>query len=96
MPWSPLHHHLQVVISLSRLDVKYAVLKPPYRPDQAVGLYLCAPERGGADGLAARKTAIRADTEIVAESGFGSNEEAVMLVTLDPGTPYVLVRAASS
>lgn len=82
----------QIVISVSRLDVRYAVLKPSFSPDQAVGMYLCTPEKG-ADGLAARKSAVRSDTEIVAEAGFASMEEAVLLTTLEPDTPYVLVRA---
>ncbi|KAJ9524597.1 hypothetical protein QJQ45_024188 [Haematococcus lacustris] len=81
----------QAVISVSRLDVKYAVLKPAMRPEHAVGLYLCFPEKLGPEGQAGRKTIIRHDGEVHAQAAPSSNEEAVMLVTLEPETAYVLI-----
>lgn len=53
----------QVVISCSRLDVRYAVLKPAFNPDKTVGVYLVTPEKG-ADGLAGRRNAVRSDADV--------------------------------
>ncbi len=78
-------------MSVSRLDVKYAVLKPSPSAEQAVGLYLCTADRTTSEGLASHKSAVRAPSEVVAQSGFTDIQEAVLVTTLEPETPYVLV-----
>mmetsp|Transcript_4340 Transcript_4340/g.11784 ORF Transcript_4340/g.11784 Transcript_4340/m.11784 type:complete len:896 (-) Transcript_4340:395-3082(-) len=85
-------HKAEVVFTVARLDVRYAVLKPLYSPEQCVGLYLCHPEVN-AEGTSGRRTGIFRKEELVAESGFSSMDDAVMTVTLEPSTPYVLIPA---
>ncbi|KAF5833132.1 hypothetical protein DUNSADRAFT_10650 [Dunaliella salina] len=85
-------HKAEVVFTVSRLDVRYAVLKPLHSPEQCVGLYLCYPEIT-AEGTSGRRTGIFRKEEVVAESGFSSMDNAVMTVTLEPCTPYVLIPA---
>lgn len=80
----------QVVISAVRLDVKYAVMKPPFKPEQCVGLLLAAPDKAP-DGTISRKYAIKAPVEVYCNSGHANMEEAVIITTLEPETPYVLV-----
>ncbi|KAG2495537.1 hypothetical protein HYH03_006480 [Edaphochlamys debaryana] len=87
-------HQGQVVASISRLDLKYAILKAPRDPSLDLDLTLCAPDSRGPDGPG-RRTAVR-DSEVLAASslaasGAPSNEEAVLSVTLEPETPYLLV-----
>ncbi|EFJ41862.1 hypothetical protein VOLCADRAFT_98154 [Volvox carteri f. nagariensis] len=82
----------QVVASLTRLDLKYALIKAPRDPALDLDLVLAHPEQGP-DGPG-RRTAVR-DSDLLASAAqqqlLGSNEEVVMSVVLEPETPYVLV-----
>ncbi|GLC47345.1 Calpain-type cysteine protease dek1, partial [Pleodorina starrii] len=82
----------QVVASLTRLDLKYALIKAPRDPALDLDLVLARPEQGP-DGPG-RRAAVR-DPDLVAAAQqqqlAGSNEEVVMSVVLEPETPYVLV-----
>ncbi|MEW5306402.1 MAG: hypothetical protein WDW36_008868 [Sanguina aurantia] len=81
----------QVNISVARLDLKYAIIRPAFDPLGCIGLTLAHPETAP-DGTLGRRTAIRVPlSEIVAETGFPSMDEAVVQLTLEPGTPYLLV-----
>jgi len=84
-------HRTQVVLCVSRLDVRYAIIKPQYNPEQCVGLLLLEPEKAGPDGGLGRRSAVRNESEVYAQAECSNMEEAVMLVTLEPETPYVLV-----
>lgn len=76
---------------MARLDLKYAIIRPAFDPLGCIGLTLAHPETAP-DGTLGRRTAIRVPlSEIVAETGFPSMDEAVMQLTLEPGTPYLLV-----
>ncbi|GLI63404.1 hypothetical protein VaNZ11_006368 [Volvox africanus] len=87
----------QVVASLTRLDLKYALMKAPRDPTRDLDLVLAHPEQGP-DGPG-RRTAVR-DADVVAAAGQqqlgGSNEEVVMSVVLEPETPYILVPSIST
>ncbi|MEW5315943.1 MAG: hypothetical protein WDW38_007338 [Sanguina aurantia] len=81
----------RVNISVARLDLKYAIIRPAFDPLGCIGLTLAHPETAQ-DGTLGRRTAIRVPlSEVVAETGFPSMDEAVMQLTLEPGTPYLLV-----
>jgi hypothetical protein len=80
----------QVIVSASRLDVRYAILKPQFSPEQCVGLMLMRPERTTEGGLG-RCTAIRGASQVHGQYGFDSMEEAVAMFVLEPETPYVVV-----
>ena len=80
----------QVILSASRLDVRYAILKPQHSPEQCVGLMLLRPERTPDGGLG-RCTAIRDVSQVCGQYGFDSMEEAVAMFVLEPETPYVVV-----
>ncbi len=88
-------------MSLTRLDIKYAVLKPVptavLKPvptaAQAVGLHLCTAERNSADGLVVQRSAIRSDSEVVAQTGYTDIQEATLVTVLEPSIPYILVRS---
>lgn len=84
-------HRTPVVLSVSRLDVRYSILKPTYKKEHCVGLLVLEPEQGGAEGGPRRCTAVRNEGSIRAEAGFSSMEEAVALITLEPELPYVVV-----
>ena len=79
-----------VVVSASRLDVRFAVLKPEFNAEQCVGLMLLQPEKTPEGGLG-RCTAVRDAAQVHGRFGFVGMEEAVALVTLEPETPYVVV-----
>ena len=83
-----------MVLSVTRLDLKYAIIKPEFKPEEAVGMCLAHAERSF-EGAVMRRTAIRAASEVVVESDWTSSEEAVLLATLEPETPYVLVGVGS-
>ena len=79
-----------MVVSASRLDVRYAVLKPAFSAEQCVGLMLLRPEKAPEGGLG-RCTAVRDASQVHGQYGFNSMEEAVAMFVLEPETPYVVV-----
>jgi hypothetical protein len=56
-------------MSLTRLDVKFAVLKPAPSATQAVGLHMCAAERGATDGAPGgtlrNRAIVQSSTEVI-------------------------------
>lgn len=84
----------QIIISCTRLDVKFAIIKPEHQSDGCVGLLLLEPEND-ADGETSlgRCTSVRSSSSIKAESGFRSMEEAVINFTMEPGNPYIVIPA---
>lgn len=81
----------QVMVSASRLDVRYAVLKPAFSSEQCIGLMLLQPEKAPEGGLG-RCTAVKdAATQVYGQYGFDSMEEVVAMFVLEPETPYLVV-----
>lgn len=88
-------HRAQALISVSRSDIAYSIIKPRPKADEYVGYVLVKPEVQP-DGLG-RRAAVREDAgELLAEVGYSHNEEALQLVTLEAETPYVLVPSLAS
>ncbi|KAG1659729.1 hypothetical protein FOA52_009446 [Chlamydomonas sp. UWO 241] len=67
------------------------MVKAPHHPDHCVGLLLLAPEASGPGGGLGRVTAVRDASQIRAQFGFDTMEEAVAHFVLEPETPYVVV-----
>ncbi|GAX81250.1 hypothetical protein CEUSTIGMA_g8682.t1 [Chlamydomonas eustigma] len=86
----------QVVVSASRLDNRYAILKPAYSKDQCVGLMVLQPEKNGVEGGMGRCTSIKSQTQVLGEFGFNSMDEAVAMVTLEPETPCIVMPCLAS
>uniref|UniRef100_A0A7R9V2F7 Calpain catalytic domain-containing protein n=1 Tax=Chlamydomonas euryale TaxID=1486919 RepID=A0A7R9V2F7_9CHLO len=84
-------HRTQVVLSVSRLDQRYAVVKAPYQMEHCVGLMLLQPEPTGPGSALGRVTAVRNSSQVCGRFGFDTMEEAVAHFVLEPETPYVVV-----
>ncbi len=60
-----LHRPLrQVVVSASRLDVRYAILKPLFHSKDCVGLMVMQPDKTGPDGTLSRCSAVRNQSQV--------------------------------
>lgn len=87
----------QVILSCTRLDIKYAIVKPEHQEEGCVGLFLLNPEtETEGDTSLARCTSVRSISSLKAESGFRSMEEAVVSFQMDPGSPYIVVPCLNS
>jgi hypothetical protein len=84
-------HQCQVVISLCRSDLKYALAKPYLEDNLAIGFALVRPE-GGPQGLLGRRTAVRNPAaDMYHHAAAPADEECTLLTTLQPEVPYILV-----
>ncbi len=63
-------------------------------PDAFIGLTIATPEESS-EGLG-RRAALLHEADVLAESGHGSCEEAVLVLALQPGTTYLLVPSTAA
>jgi hypothetical protein len=77
---------------LERTDTgdKVGVMEPEIADTHAIGLALVQPERDP-DGGVCRRLVVDAPADVYGETAFDAMQEAILLVTLMPETPYVIV-----
>lgn len=85
------------IISVTRLDIRFAIIKPRQDDAGCIGLYVVEPEKeaptadGGDSGSGLGRCTNLARASIKAESGSRSMEEAMIFMTMDPGVPYLII-----
>lgn len=100
-------HRTQVTLSVSRLDVRYSIIKPEHKPEGCVGLLILEPDKepstsnsdsdtGGGGSALGRCTAVRSADALKVEAGFQGMEEAVVSFVLEPEAPYLVVPCLAS
>lgn len=80
------------MLLIERTDTgdKVGVVEPELEPNHTIGLALVKPERD-AEGAVCRRLVVDQPGDVYGETAFDAMQEAMLLVTLMPETPYLVV-----